>query len=393
MRILIFICGEGLGHTSRCTALGRELLAAGHEVHFGAYGYSKKFVERKGYKTHELPPEIKLVGASGGLDLKKSVLETLKGGNAAGLLKVLKLLKETDPEIVVSDSYFTGVLASKIRKLPVYFIVNQSNMEVFFKNGGIAFQGLGSLIKLVYRDVFRRVDRVIVPDYPLPFTLCKLNLDFESQISKEVFFSGPLVLKKYDEVTPLHLKNPHVLSLIGGFGYRKPIFDKILEVANLDRSINYTLLSGPNLDPSVFSSLPANVTLKPFIEDQFPYLKASELVIAPGGHSTIMEALSFGIPVLSFPDMKHFEQESNAKGLEVGGFGKSLSYEASSAQILSSIKELLEDKKIRENVKRMKNLSEELNAPVAIRQLLEPKQKAYSREAKRTGAKGPGFHE
>lgn len=67
MKILVFICGEGLGHTSRCIALGQELVAAGHEVYFGAYGYSKGFIERKGYRTLEIPPEIKLVGESGSL--------------------------------------------------------------------------------------------------------------------------------------------------------------------------------------------------------------------------------------------------------------------------------------------------------------------------------------
>jgi UDP:flavonoid glycosyltransferase YjiC (YdhE family) len=39
--------GKGLAH-SRCIALARELLSAGHEVHFGAYGYSQELIERKG---------------------------------------------------------------------------------------------------------------------------------------------------------------------------------------------------------------------------------------------------------------------------------------------------------------------------------------------------------
>ena len=61
MKIIILICGEGLGHTSRCLALGKEFLAAGHEVHFGAYGYSKEMVEKTGYSAHEIPSEIKLL--------------------------------------------------------------------------------------------------------------------------------------------------------------------------------------------------------------------------------------------------------------------------------------------------------------------------------------------
>ena len=61
MKILLFMCREGLGHISRCLALEKEFLVAGHEVYFGAYGHSKKLVEKTGYQAYEIPPEIKLV--------------------------------------------------------------------------------------------------------------------------------------------------------------------------------------------------------------------------------------------------------------------------------------------------------------------------------------------
>jgi len=376
MKIVIFICGEGLGHTSRCIALGRELLATGHEVYFGAYGYSKEFIERKGYQTLEIPPEIKLEGDSGSLDLKKSIISTLKSGSASGIFKVLNLLNKIKPDIVVSDSYFTGVVASKARGIPVYLMVNQSNMEDFFKSGGIAFRTIGGLIKRVYISVFRRVDRIIIPDFPMPYTVCRLNLAFENEVARNLFFSGPLVLEKFGDLKAVVLQKPHVLTLIGGFGYREPIFRKVIEVAKLDRSINYTLLSGPNLNPEVFSDLPVNVTIERFIDDQFPYLKASELVIAPGGHSTIMEALTFGVPVLSFPDMNHSEQQSNAAVLDFEGYGKCLAYSTPPEQVLKSIRMLLDDKKIHQKVENMKNLSEDMNAAASIEKLLNSNHKA-----------------
>jgi len=375
MKVLVFICGEGLGHTSRCIALGRELLAAGHEVYLGAYGYSKEFIERKGYKTVEIPPEIKLVGESGSLNLKRSIISTLKNGSIFAIFKVLSLLKEKKPDIVVSDSYFTGVVASKVSGIPVYLIVNQSNMETFFKNGGIALRTMGGIIKQFYNCIFRRVDRIVIPDFPMPYTVCRLNLAFEEKVSKNLFFSGPLTLKKYDDVKAEVLQKPHVLSLIGGFGYREPIFRKVIEVAKLDKSINYTLLSGPSLNPDVFSNLPENVTIKRFINDQFPYLKASDLVIAPGGHSTIMEALTFGVPVLSFPDMNHSEQESNATVVDLEGYGKRLDYSASPEEILRSIKELLKDEKIHQKVEIMKKLSKDLNPTATFKELLESNSK------------------
>ena len=78
MNVLLFTCGEGLGHTGRSIALGRELLSAGHTVHFGAYGYSKELMEKSGYTVHEIPQELKLVGKKGSLNLEASIKHTAR---------------------------------------------------------------------------------------------------------------------------------------------------------------------------------------------------------------------------------------------------------------------------------------------------------------------------
>src|SRR5512133_2137216 len=117
MRIMIFMCGEGLGHTSRCLALGKELLAAGHEIEFGAYGYSKDLVEKTGYRAQEIPSEIKLVGKAGGLDMAGSIEATLKNAQLLGGPRVLKLIRDFKPDVVVSDSFYLGILAAIVLKI------------------------------------------------------------------------------------------------------------------------------------------------------------------------------------------------------------------------------------------------------------------------------------
>lgn len=371
MKVMIFICGEGLGHTSRCLALGKEFLAAGHEIEFGAYGYSKDLAEKTGYKAQEIPSEIKLVGKAGGLDFTGSIEATLKNAQLFGGPKVLKLIRDFKPDIVVSDSYYLGALAAMFLKIPVYLIINQSNMEEFFKNRGVPIRLLGELTKKFYKEVFEKTDKIIIPDYPLPYTVCRKNLNFTPKIREKLFYSGPLVREKYEDVHRIFLQKPHVVSLIGGFGYREPIFRKVLTTASLDSGINYTLISGPNLNPTKFREIPENVQLLRFVEDTFPYIKSSDVVIAPGGHSTIMEALSFGIPILSFPDEGHSEQENNAAVIEEEGYGRMLSYSTPPEVILECIREVLEDEKYRSKVGRLQRLATELGGPKAIRELLE----------------------
>jgi uncharacterized protein (TIGR00661 family) len=55
-----------------------------------------------------------------------------------------------------------------------------------------------------------------------------------------------------------------------------------------------------------------------FLDD----MAAAPFVIVNGGHSTMVEALALGKPVLSEPIQKQYEQQANAVGLEIMGVGK-----------------------------------------------------------------------
>lgn len=73
MKILISVCGEGFGHTTRCVAIG-EALKNDYEISYIAYGKSKNFIEKYGFKVFETFPEIKLKGKDGKFDITSSIL-------------------------------------------------------------------------------------------------------------------------------------------------------------------------------------------------------------------------------------------------------------------------------------------------------------------------------
>lgn len=371
MKILLFICGEGLGHTGRCLALGKEFLAAEHEVNFGAYGYSKELVQKTGYSACEIPPEIKLAGEAGTFDIRKSIKETLNNLSLPRFGKLLKLIKELDPDVVLSDGYYSGILAAQARKVPVYFIGHQFNMEEFFQKKGPFVGAAGILIKKFYNYIFSSVDGIIVPDYPLPYSVNRKNFTISRETNENIFFSGPLIRCRYWEAREKTLKHPNVLSTIGAFGYRAAIFRNVLEAAKLDPGIHYTFISGPEINPEQFPEIPANVEFTGFTDNPFPYYRGSDLVVTAGGHGTIMESLAFGLPVLSFPDEKHAEQENNATVLEEEGYGKRMSYLTGPEVVLTCIREVLEEERYSRNARRLRELSEKLNGPTAVRKLLE----------------------
>jgi UDP-N-acetylglucosamine--N-acetylmuramyl-(pentapeptide) pyrophosphoryl-undecaprenol N-acetylglucosamine transferase len=370
MKLLLLMCGEGLGHTSRCLALGKEFLAAGHEVNFGAYKHSKELIEKTGYMVYEIPSEIRLSGESGVFDIKKSIIETLKNVSPSDFIKLLKLVEKLDPDVVLSDGYYSGILAAQVKGTPVYFIGHQFNMVEFFQQD-FSMRIAGNLVKRFYNHIYRRVNGIIVPDYPLPYSINRKNFTISNDTNKNIFFCGPLIRYRYREVKAENLKRPNVLSTIGAFGYRAAIFQKLIETAKLDTRINYTFISGPEIIPEQFQEIPENVMFAGFTENPFPYYKASDLVITAGGHGTILESLAFGLPVISFPDEKHKEQENNSSVLEETGYGKRMSYLTRPEVILSCIREILEEEQYSRKTERMRKLSELLDGSAAVRKLIE----------------------
>jgi uncharacterized protein (TIGR00661 family) len=393
MKILLFICGEGLGHTSRCLALGKEFLAAGHEVSFGAYGYSKELVKKTGYSAHEVQPEIRLIGKMGAFDLGKSIKETLGNLSSVGFGQHLRLIEALSPDVVLSDGYYSGILAAKTRKIPVYFIGHQFNMEEFFQKKGFLLGAAGRLVRRFYNYIFSSVDGIIVPDYPLPYSVNRRNFTLSRDLNANIFFSGPLIRCRYREVEAKSFIHPNVLSTIGAFGYRAAIFQNVLEAAKLDPDIHYTFISGPGIDLKQFPEVPDNVEFTDFTANPFPYYRNSDLVITAGGHGTIMESLAFGLPVLSFPDEKHTEQENNAAVLEDAGYGKRMSYLTRPEVILSCIREVLEDENYRKKTRRLMELAEALDGPAAVRKQLEEKIGSAGLKETKTQGKKPEVRE
>ena len=61
MKILFVVCGEGLGHASRCLHLGHYLQQQGHAIHFAGYGKSYDFLDQHGVQLTSTGPTAKSV--------------------------------------------------------------------------------------------------------------------------------------------------------------------------------------------------------------------------------------------------------------------------------------------------------------------------------------------
>ncbi|MCX6804208.1 MAG: glycosyltransferase [Candidatus Diapherotrites archaeon] len=381
MKILYFYCGEGLGHTTRTIAAGKELEKK-HKVVYASYGYAQEFGKKNGLNVITVPSEISLVGKGGKFSLSRSILKTVRHANPTAILKYRSLIKKEAPDLVISDSFIVPAILARRKKIPIWMVLNQNSLYKFFKlHKNPLLKLAGKLVERFGQGSLEKMDKILVIDFAPPYTVCADALSFTKKMQNKVSYIGPLVRKECkneknfgknikNQNTP---KNKRVYSSIGGFGYRKILLGTIVETAKMLPEYNFDLAAGPN---AVINNRSKNLKSHGNLTYPFPIMSKSSVIISGGGHSQIMEALSLGIPIISAPDLGHYEQESNANGLERLGLGKRISYTTPAEEIAKLIKLLSESKEYSKRLEKISALAKKQNARIEIARLASELEKS-----------------
>ena len=121
MRILFVVCGEGLGHASRCIHLGHYLQLHDHEVHFaGMARRTISWTSTSAASCTPLPVKSVLKVKGGFFSLKKTLWQSkwIAIDMMKSVLNVRSLLKEHEFDCVVCDTMYGGVLAARLQRVP-----------------------------------------------------------------------------------------------------------------------------------------------------------------------------------------------------------------------------------------------------------------------------------
>lgn len=367
MKILYFCCGEGLGHATRTISAIRALEKK-HEVVCASYGYVKEFIEKSGIEVEHVPTEMHLVGKSGQFDLQKSLVTTLLKSDPSAALKYNKIIKKYSPDLVISDSFFTPALIAKQKKIPVWMVLNQTSVDRFFaEHNKTLLRIMSPVVKQVSYTALEQMDKILIPDFAPPYTICADSIIITPKMYEKTHYIGPLVRKQGHEIKTKP-KKKKIFSGIGGFGYRQELLKKIVIAAEQLPKYVFDIVAGPN---TKISSKGKNVSTHGSLPDPLPLMNESSIIICGGGHSTIMEAICLGKPVLCAPDEYHFEQEGNAKGVEKVGVGHRIDYKTPPAIIKTLIEELEESESHRKKVKVLQQIAKELDGRKEIAKLAD----------------------
>lgn len=378
-KVYFSINGEGYGHSSRALAIAKQLDP--NEVVLGSYGYVLDRLERTQFPTVEISPEISFVGENGNFDIGLTILKNSKWPVSINQLiqEEKKIMQNYNISCVVADSRSAPVFASNKLGIPCILLTNQTTFAPFFD---VEIKDLeDSLIEKSFKEWLRAgtkavltnaaqpfalkvienwlscADEIFIPDLPPPYSLCLPLLCNENFVKKKQRFIGPLLpwsrkaLKDKKEGYSGFRKK--IVCTLGGHKYRKPLFDVIISLSKLMPDVSFTILSDFKTN---FQSL--NLQIIGFVDNPGEYYINSDLVITQAGHSTAMELLALGIPMLVVPDSGQVEQESNAKRLCELGVAMRTSYkDLSPENLYTQISYMLEQKSFKQKVSEISSLA------------------------------------
>jgi UDP:flavonoid glycosyltransferase YjiC (YdhE family) len=227
------------------------------------------------------------------------------------------------PDVVLSDSALSTVLAGRILRLPVYTVLNQLNLTSSHGGEGAVSRLLSTGISAGMGKLWEFSDEVLLPDLPPPHTISEKNL-WGSNVEKTRYVGF---------LTPSESGIPDQAALEFASGNLPKVFWQVsgppktranlLKVAvrcaeALEGSCSFVVSGG---SPSS-NTRPVKIAggwYYGWCDIADFYFKACDVVVSRAGHGTIGQTIMSSKPSLLVPIPRQPEQEGNAdKAVRLG---------------------------------------------------------------------------
>lgn len=336
MRVYLAPCGIGLGHTTRVRPIAEELNRRGFKTVYSTYLDGLDYARHNFLPVYAAVPINFKVTNEGAIDFKKTAATS---GFSLGIrtflrqvVREIQYLKQFRPDVVVSDSRASSLLAGRLLRIPVVLILNQFRIEIIRRPTGqrltlldrifFFIANIGWLfVRTTIQLVWGRSQIILIPDLPAPYTISQGNLAIPRRYNGKVKLIGPIVELDEPKTQKAVIRRklgfdserPLIYAAISGPKVERKILVKILLRAFQRMSKDYQIvLSKGEPKGSNTSRLENGVRVFGWIPNDQDYLRACDLVIARAGHGTIMKALRYGKPMVLVPIPDHTEQYGNA---------------------------------------------------------------------------------
>lgn len=357
-RVLILAFYGGLGHVVRCARVGQVLRERGVDVLFASAPAAEAVVEsaRIPYvPIDELPP---FCPPGPGEPPAASRPIRLAGREYLRecLAQERRIIRDFQPDFVLVDFRVTGAVSAALESVPSGWIVNTGFFTHPFP--GVLEDVVPELVRQgVESDVAERIlgDILYIPDWsPFDPLSTVTNNASRAALSRvdEIRHVGP-ILRQSVAALPGRQEakarlgvdgdSPVVYVSLGGTAGGR---DSLITVAGLLGELGAfsVVVTGPNIPVEAIPEGAADRVLR-FTDESMLWTRAADLVITHGGHTSTMEALCAGTPLLAVPG--HAEQRWNASHACSLGVGRIVEKDDIGVAFVAAASDMLVDESLR----------------------------------------------
>ena len=377
--------GVGLGHASRLLMVADRLKQEGVDVQFSSYGEAVSYVSLRGYRCATVSPVEFAWSMEGGFSVKDSIanVPVWFANFSRQVNQETRNMLYFNPNVVLSDSRLSPLMAARLLKVPSIVILNQIKLLLsprlrdllaprIFEN--VVGEFLGSM--------WAMAERVLVPDLPPPYTLSAHNIWDIGSVSRKleyIGFASPRPQIKREQVVRIanmlgfDRSRPIVFIHISGPSQTRPALIKMAvdTAKRLDPKIQFVISAGNprgKSDPRRIGRSSWYYEWCPVRDEIFA---ASDLLVLRGGHVALSQAIQFGKPVVTVPIENHGEQLGNCEKIAELGAGVMLDpKQLRPEQLADAIEKVLGDSHYNKKAAELQRLAERLNGIDNVMQIV-----------------------
>jgi UDP-N-acetylglucosamine--N-acetylmuramyl-(pentapeptide) pyrophosphoryl-undecaprenol N-acetylglucosamine transferase len=368
--------GVGLGHASRLMLVADRLKNCNTIVKFSSYGEAARYISMYGYKCLTVPPVEFSWSLGGDFSIKYSIANIPRWFTNFSIQvnKEIQSMIGYNPDIIISDTRLSSILAAKVLGISSVVILNQAKLLLSprlheFKIARLFEKINGELLG----SLWSMSDKILIPDLPPPYTIASHNIWDVSSIVKKIQYVGFMApelhvdqaqINKVAQYLSLDRSRPIIFIHISGpMQTRMTIIKIIVEACKcLSREIQYIVSEGRPTGSTQPKKLAGSGWYYEWCPVRDEILAMSNLLIIRGGHVAISQAIQFGKPMISIPIENHGEQLGNSAKIAKIGVGIMLqTKQLNTKVIIDAIYQILNHSIYQDKANEIMKLTDKLN--------------------------------
>lgn len=315
----------GLGHVSRCVPIAREVQNRGGEVLFSTYLEGINYVSNHGLPVVEAPEIYLETDNTGSIDLKATVQNRALTVFITLMKQVtfeIKQIQTFRPDVVFSDTRVSSIIAARLMRVPCVVLLNQFLPRAPREKDSNFWRMLDGTVMTVLGRIWTFTQRVIIPDFPEPYTISLDSLRAPKRYGVKMDLVGSILgVRPEDNLESSKIRDQlgvtedQIMIYAGISGpktERMPLIHMLTPIFKEFPDRFHVVMSTGDPHGGSKPKRIGNLTLIPWIVDRYSFLNACDVVISRGGHETIMQSIGYSKPSLIIPTPRHPEQYGNA---------------------------------------------------------------------------------